>query len=151
MVFVKNWPFLFRFIILGKIVQRNVFYDILKRKDALLGYKNKKFKKSKNWRFSKGSMVFVKNWPFFHRFILGNIVRRNVFYDILERKNAFLGSKSKKLKESQNWRFFKGSMVLIKNWPFYRLFILGNIRALIKSRRGKKRCVKRKTWVRFNS
>ena len=48
MVFVKNWPFLFRFIILGKIVQRNVFYDILKRKDALLGYKNKKFEKSKN-------------------------------------------------------------------------------------------------------
>ena len=48
MVFVKNRPFLFRFIILGKIVRRNMFYDILKRKDVLLGYKNKKFKKSKN-------------------------------------------------------------------------------------------------------
>ena len=34
--------------------QENVFYDILKRKNAFLGYKNKKIKKSKNWDFSKG-------------------------------------------------------------------------------------------------
>ena len=32
----------------GKIEQQNVFYDILERKYAFLGYKNKKFKKSKN-------------------------------------------------------------------------------------------------------
>ena len=30
----------------------NVFYDILERKNAFLGYKNKKFKKSKNCHFS---------------------------------------------------------------------------------------------------
>ena len=39
---------------LGNIGQENVFYDILERKKAFLGYKNKKFKKSKNWHFSKG-------------------------------------------------------------------------------------------------
>ena len=33
--------------------QENVVYDILQRKNAFLGYKNKKFKKSKNWHFSK--------------------------------------------------------------------------------------------------
>ena len=33
---------------LGSIGQENVFHDILKRKNAFLGYKNKKFKKSKN-------------------------------------------------------------------------------------------------------
>ena len=33
---------------LGNIGQENVFYDILERKNASLGYKNKKFKKSKN-------------------------------------------------------------------------------------------------------
>ena len=38
---------------LGNIGQENVFYDILERKNAFLGYKNKKFKKSKNCRFSK--------------------------------------------------------------------------------------------------
>ena len=35
MVFVKNRPFLFRLIILGNIVQRNVFYDILEEKTAV--------------------------------------------------------------------------------------------------------------------
>ena len=39
---------------LGKIGQENVFYHILERLNAFLGYKNKKFKKSKNWHFSKG-------------------------------------------------------------------------------------------------
>ena len=39
---------------LGNIGQETVFYDILERENAFLGYKNKKFKKSKNWRFSKG-------------------------------------------------------------------------------------------------
>ena len=33
---------------LGNIGQENVFNDILERKNAFLGYKNKKFKKSKN-------------------------------------------------------------------------------------------------------
>ena len=39
---------------LGNIGQENVFYDILERENAFVGYKNKKFKKLKNWRFSKG-------------------------------------------------------------------------------------------------
>ena len=38
----------------GNIGQENNFYDILERKNAFLGYKNNKFKKSKNWHFSKG-------------------------------------------------------------------------------------------------
>ena len=29
-------------------------------------------------------MVFVKNWPVFDGFILGNISQEDVFYDILE-------------------------------------------------------------------
>ena len=47
MVLVKKWPFLQLFF-LGNIGQENVFFDILKRKNAFVGYKNKKFKKSKN-------------------------------------------------------------------------------------------------------
>ena len=39
---------------LGKIGQENVFHDILERKKkACVVYKNKKFKKSKNWVFPK--------------------------------------------------------------------------------------------------
>ena len=44
----------------------------------------------------------------FPTFFLGNIGQENVFYDILERKNAFLGYKNKKLKKSKNWLFLKG-------------------------------------------
>ena len=47
-------------------------------------------------------MVLVKNWPFFQLFFLGNIGQENVFHDILERKNAFLGYKNKKFKKSKN-------------------------------------------------
>ena len=39
--------------IFGKIGKKNVFYDILEGRNALLDCKNKKFKKSKNWDFSK--------------------------------------------------------------------------------------------------
>ena len=53
-------------------------------------------------------MGLVRNWPFFHLLFLGYIGQENVFYDILERKNAFLGYKNKKLKKSKNLHFSKG-------------------------------------------
>ena len=42
------------FFFLGDIGQENVVYDILEGKNAFLGNKNKKYKKSKNSHFSKG-------------------------------------------------------------------------------------------------
>ena len=53
-------------------------------------------------------MVLVQKWPFFQLFFLGNIEQENVFYDILERKNAFPGYKNKKFKKSKNGHFSKG-------------------------------------------
>ena len=47
-------------------------------------------------------MVLVQKLPFFEVFFLGNVGQENVFYDILERKNAFLGYKNKKFKKSEN-------------------------------------------------
>ena len=98
------------FFFFGNIGQENVFYDILEPKNAFLGYKNTKFKKSKNWHFSKGvnPWFWPKKWPFVQLFLLGNIGQENVFYDILERKTAFLGNKKKKCKNSKNWHFSKG-------------------------------------------
>ena len=109
MVLVKNWRFFHRFF-LGIIGQENVFYDILKRKDAFLGYKNNKFKNSKNWNFSKGVNPWFgsKIGDFSMVFFLGNIGQQNVFYDILKRKNTFLGYKNNKFKQSKNWDFSKG-------------------------------------------
>ena len=52
-------------------------------------------------------MVLVQKWPFL-QFFLGNIGQENGSYEILERKNAFLGYKKKKLKKLKNWDFPKG-------------------------------------------
>ena len=107
MVLVQKWPF-FQIFFLGIIGQENVFYDILERKNAFRGFKNKTFKKSKNWHFSKGvTHGFGPKMTIFPRFFLGNTGKENVFYDILERKNAFRGFKNKTFKKSKNWHFSK--------------------------------------------
>ena len=120
----KNGQF-FNFFFLGKIGQENVFYDILERKNAFLGYKNKKFKKSKNCHFSKGvnPWFWSKNNHFSNFFLLGKIGQENVFFDILERKNAFLGDKNKKFKKSKNSLFSKGinPWFWSKNGHFFKL------------------------------
>ena len=87
-----------------------MFYDIIERKNVFLGYKNKKFKNSKNCDFSKGvnPCFWSKNGHFFLTFFLGNIGQESVFYDILERKNFFLGYKNKKFKKWKNCDFSKG-------------------------------------------
>ena len=87
---------------LGNIGKENGFYDILERKNVFLGYKNNEFKKSKNWHFSKAVNPWFgsKNDHFSNFFFLGNIGQENVFYDILERKNSFLGYKNQKSKNS---------------------------------------------------
>ena len=96
------------FFFLGNIGQENVFHDILERKNAFPGYNNKKLKKSKNWHFLKGlTHGFGPKMAIFPTFFLGNIGQENVFYDILERENAFLGYKNKKFKKSKNWHFSK--------------------------------------------
>ena len=108
MLLAQKWPF-WQLFFSGNIGQENVFYDILEQKNAFLGYKNKKFKKSKNWDFSIGvNPWFWSNIGRFSIFFLGNIGQENVFYDILEQKNAFLGYKNKKIKKSKNWGFSKG-------------------------------------------
>ena len=54
--------------------QENVFYNILERKIAFVGYKNERFKKSKK----------SKN------FILGNRGPEKVFDDVVEQKKELL-------------------------------------------------------------
>ena len=116
----------------------NVFDDILGRKNAFLRYKNKKFKKSKNWHISKGvnPWFWSKNGHFSNFFFLGNIGQQNDFYDILKRKNAFLGYKNKSLKKSKYLHFSKevnpwfGPKMEIFSGSFFRQYMSGkcNIR-----------------------
>ena len=91
---------------LGNLGQENVLYVVLERKSAFLGYKNKKSKKRKSDIFPKGLTHGIGPiMVIFQTFFLGNIGQENVLYDILERKNAFLGYKNKKSKKSKNWHF----------------------------------------------
>ena len=128
MVLVQKRPF-FQVFFLGNIGQENVFYDILERKNTLLGYKNMKSKKSKNWHFSKGvnPLFWSKNGHFSNFFFLANIGYENVVYDILGRKNAFLGYKNKKSKNSKNGHFSK-PFVLVEKWPFFQRFFFRQYR-----------------------
>ena len=111
MVFSPKLPIFPKCFFLGTIGQENVFYDTLKRKNTLLGYKNKKFKKSKNCNFSKedNPWFLVQKWPFYQEiFFSGNISLKNFFYDILQWKSGFFGYKIKKFKTSKNWHFSNG-------------------------------------------
>ena len=127
MVWVPKWPF-FQLFFFGHIGQENVFYDILKWKNAFLSYKNKKFKKSNNWHFSKGvnPWFWSENGHYSNFFFLGNIGHEKIFNDILGRKNAFLSYKNKKFKKSNNWHFSKGVNPLCrsKNGLFSKFFFL---------------------------
>ena len=69
-------------------------------------------------------MVLVQKWPFFQISFLGNIGQKNVSYDIIERKNAFLGYKNKMLKKVEKLTFFEKGlpMVLVQKWSFFEFF-----------------------------
>ena len=131
MVLVQKWPFFelcfFRQYRPGKCLLR--YSRTEKRLPRLL---NKKLKKSKNSHLSKGVNSWF--WPkigHFSNFVFsGNICQANVFYDILQRKNAFLAYRNKKLKKSKNWHFSKGvnpwfwsgALLWSKNGDFHNLF-----------------------------
>ena len=78
-------------------------------KNARLGYKKRSSKSRKMTIFPKrltngfGPKMTIFSTSVF----LCNIGQDNVLYDILERKNPFLGYKNKKLKKSKNCHFSK--------------------------------------------
>ena len=107
------------------IGQQNAFYDILEPKIAFLGYKNKKFKTSKNGHFSKrvNPWFWSKNCHFSNFFCGGEYKRGQFFLRLYGlQKQEFL----KKLK---NRHFSKGvnPRFLCKNGHFSNFFFLGNI------------------------
>ena len=63
-------------------------------------------------------------------FFLGKLGKENVFYDILERKTAFLRYKNNKFKKSKNKQFSKGvnPMFWSKKRPFFPPLFFSDIR-----------------------
>ena len=106
---VEKWLFFQLFFFCNK-GQENVFYSILKRKTGFLGYKSKKFKKSKNGIFFRRGqpVVLVQNGHFSNCFFLGKFSQQSAFYHILNRKRkVFLAIKRRTSKKSKNWLFFQ--------------------------------------------
>ena len=120
-------PFIFR----QYIGRTNVFYNLVEGKNAFLAFENKNLKKSKDWHFSKGvSPWFLsKIGQFSTSSCLGNMCQKNVFYDLLERKNDFLGYKKRKMKMSKNWHFFAKGLVhgFGPKLAIFHLFFLATI------------------------
>ena len=136
MVLVQNMPFfqlfceaihgfgqklaMFSIFLSGNLGPENgFFYDILRWKNAFVSFKNKELKKTKNWYVFKGvSPWFWSKIGHFSIFsFLGNLSQENVFYDILERKRAFLWYKNKELKKSKNWFWSKiGHFSIVFFW-----------------------------------
>ena len=62
-------------------------------------------------------MVLVKNWQFFHFFILGNISLEHAFHDILEQKKKIYRPFKEQVKKVERLKF----LVLVKNCNFFIL------------------------------
>ena len=104
MVLVQKWAFSQLFF-LSNIGQEKFFYDILDRTNAFLGYKKKRSSKSSKIVIFPTHGYGAKMANFCNFSFLGNMElwnRENVFYDVLDRKNAFLGYKNKKFNKSKN-------------------------------------------------
>ena len=69
---------------------------------------------------------FGQNIAIFPTFFLGTVDDENIFYDILKRRNAFLGSKNKKFKSRKIDIFPKGKPMVLaqkcQKYPFFQLF-----------------------------
>ena len=87
--------FFFRQYSLGKCV-----YDILERKNASLGYKNKKFKKSENLHFSKevNPWLLSRNGHFSNFFFSAIQARKSSFTIFQNKQTPFQAIKTKRLK-----------------------------------------------------
>ena len=79
---------------------QNAFYDILVRENFFLGYKNNKFKKSKNWHFSKGvNQCFCSKIGHFPNFIFQALQARKICFTIFQNeKTPFQDIKTRSLK-----------------------------------------------------
>ena len=111
---------------LGKISQENVFYDILEQKNAFLGQQNQKFKKSKNWHFSKGDnpWFWTKTCHFsiFLFFRQYSIAKRPLRYSRTKKRLSRL-YKKKKYKKIEKLTFFQNPWFWSKNGHFSNFFL----------------------------
>ena len=129
MVLVEKWPF-FQLFVFGNIGQEKVFYDILEQKNAFLGYKNKKFKKSKNRHFSKGvNPWFCSKMAIFPTFFFQAIQpKKMTFMTFQNEKTPFQAIKTRSSKTRKIDIFPKGiTHGFGPKMAIFQTFFLGKI------------------------
>ena len=110
------------------------FTIFLNEKTPLQSIKNASLKSGKIEIFRKGfNPWFWSKIGHFSMFFLGIIGRENVFYDILERKNAFLGYKNSFFKKWKNCDFWKG----VNPWVWSNI---GHLSIFFQALWGRKMC-----------
>ena len=136
MVLVQNWPFFHLFFFLAIIGQENVFYDILERKNAFLGYKNSRFKKWNNCDFCKGvNPWFQSKIGHFSIFCFWAIQARKKCFTILQNEKMLLQViKTTSLKSRKIEIFAKGlthgfspKLAIFPSFVFGQYIFPGNI------------------------
>ena len=108
MVLVQKWPFIELFLRQYRPGKCLLWY--CRTKKRLPNQKNQEVQKVEKLTFFHGGLThgFRPKMAIFRTFFLRNVDQENVFYDIQERKNDFLGYKNKKFKKSKNWHLSKG-------------------------------------------
>ena len=108
MVLVQRWPFLELFF--QEIQARKMSFRIFQSEKTSLKAIKTSSPKSRKIDLSPKGLTdgFGPKMTIFRPFFLGNIVQGNVFYDILERKDVFLGYKRKNSKSRKINIFPKG-------------------------------------------
>ena len=128
MVLVQKWPFFQTFFFQAMWARKMSFTIFYNEKTPFQAIKTKSSKSRKIHIFPTGlTHAFGPKMAIFPNFFfLGNIGKENFFYDILERKNSFLGYKNNKFKKSKKSHFYKGvnSWFLFKNDHYSNLFLL---------------------------
>ena len=120
---------IFPFFFLAIKARKMCFSIFENEKTCFIAIKQEVQKVEKLPFFREQPIVLVKNWPFFQVFFSGRIGQENEFYDILERKHAFLGCKHKTFKKWKNCHFSKG----VSPWFWTKIghvsifFLKGNI------------------------
>ena len=130
------------------IQARKMSQDILEDKNAFLGYKSKKLKKSKNGDFSKGvSPWFWSKIGQFSIFLFQAIQARKMCFTIFYKEKTPFQARKHKVKKVEKLRFLQRGqpMLLVQNWPFFCLFLFQAVEAgkcLLQYSRRKKRLSK---------
>ena len=130
MVFVKKWQFIQLFF-LGNLGRGNFFCGIVDRKSAILAYKNKNFKISKNFNFSKGiTHGFGPKMVIFLSFFFQGIQAMKMSFTIFQNeKTPFQAINKRSSKDRKKDIFPKGlTHGFGPQWPFFQLFFFRKYR-----------------------